>query len=322
MKWFSKIDEGEQRPENQKKSNCLISQISKLASYFVKKFKIFRFSKHGAILIEFAVCIPILIIAMLYIHDIVKIRRYYSQTEFAGQQMINIIQNISQKRTKKLITQQDLKLGIYLASLSFYPGKFMFSSDTNSEGLISPCTAITNLKGAINEKAQIGSSKLVFAYYSWGNKGYYPNIRPFSFNCNASCDFSVLRSRFLPWEEKPTNIWPTLKIQNGEEKAIIETFIAIDSEPGIAEKIDLKKIFGLFLLNPKNSGYSLGKFILFPSVLIFKPRRGLFEFYGWPDGGWYPYTPGSWYDDYDNWSYEDRLDFEKTDEWIQFIQGL
>jgi len=60
-------------------------------------------SCRGSILIEFAVCMPIFIILLFYIHDLVKIKRYYSQTEFVAQQMANILQNISQKRADKKI---------------------------------------------------------------------------------------------------------------------------------------------------------------------------------------------------------------------------
>lgn len=317
MKWFSKIDEGEQRPENQKKSNCLISQISKLASYFIKKFKIFRFSKHGAILIEFAVCIPILIIAMLYIHDIVKIRRYYSQTEFAGQQMINIIQNISQKRTDKQFTLSDIRLALYLASLSFYPGKFASRGSDYYDKQI-PCVAVNVVEG-INGKATIRNFGVAIAYYDQSS-GYNQN-RPFGFVKRPNdASYSIIHPMYRWRELETTDIWPSLKIQNGEKKAIIETFITMESRSNTEPKIDLKKIFGLFLLNPKILRSCDNTYIFFHSALIFK--LGNYSYQGGIPWGWDIYTPYSWYDDYNNWSYEDRLDFEKTDEWIQFIQSL
>lgn len=91
-----------------------------------KQKKIKELSCRGAVLVEFAVCMPILIILLFYIHDLVRIKRYYSQTEFVAQQMANIIQNISQKRENKKITAEDLGYAVALAYQTIYPGTTMF----------------------------------------------------------------------------------------------------------------------------------------------------------------------------------------------------
>jgi hypothetical protein len=98
----------------------------------------------GVILIEFAVCMPILIILLFYINDLVRIKRYYSQTEFVAQQMANIIQNISQKRAQAATTseertnllkikQKDLKYAMALAYQTIYPGITMFKQGSGFE---------------------------------------------------------------------------------------------------------------------------------------------------------------------------------------------
>ena len=76
-----------------------------------RKFSL-RAVERGSILIEFAICMPILIILLFYINDLVRIKRYYSQTEFVALQMANILQNIA--KTRK-ITRNDIK---YAASLA------------------------------------------------------------------------------------------------------------------------------------------------------------------------------------------------------------
>ena len=86
----------------------------------------------GSILIEFAVCIPVLIILLFYIHDLSKLKRYHDQTEFVAQQMVNILQNISQNRENKKITINDIKRAASLAFLSVYPGNTMYHTDTRS----------------------------------------------------------------------------------------------------------------------------------------------------------------------------------------------
>ena len=76
------------------KSKCYLSKILNL----VQKINIFRSYNRGSILIEFAVCMPVLIILLYYIHDLSKLKRYYDQTEFVAQQMANILQNIAKKK--------------------------------------------------------------------------------------------------------------------------------------------------------------------------------------------------------------------------------
>ncbi len=60
---------------------------------------------------------PVLIILLFYINDLVKIKRMYSQTEFVGQQMSNILQNISKNQP---VTLTNIKHACALAWLSAY----------------------------------------------------------------------------------------------------------------------------------------------------------------------------------------------------------
>ncbi len=90
----------------------LSSKITKQKFLFRQKF----FSK-GAILIEFAFCLPVLIVLVYYIYDLNRYKRYYSQTEFVGQQVASMIQNISQSREDKTITKNDLQ---HISRMAFY----------------------------------------------------------------------------------------------------------------------------------------------------------------------------------------------------------
>ena len=75
---------------------------------------------------------PVLIILLFYIHDLSKMKRYYDQTEFVAQQMVNIIQNIAKKRAEKgeLVTIKDVGFAAKAAYLSIYPGKTMYRKDS------------------------------------------------------------------------------------------------------------------------------------------------------------------------------------------------
>ncbi len=107
----------------------------------VKIKEIFRSTKRGSILIEFAVCMPVLIVPLYYINDLSKLKRYYDQTEFVAQQTVNMIQNISQKRAKEATTAEEREtlfkvskkdlLHIHtLAWQTVYPGLTIFRKNS------------------------------------------------------------------------------------------------------------------------------------------------------------------------------------------------
>ena len=110
------------------KSNNYQAKTSKL--FFKNLFsKIdFKHQSKGAVLIEFAFCMPILIITIYYINDLATLQRWHSQTQFVAYQMAQMIQSISQNRASKAITANDLRNIVAAAYLSIYPGTTMFST--------------------------------------------------------------------------------------------------------------------------------------------------------------------------------------------------
>ncbi len=90
---------------------------------------------------------PVLIVLLFYIYDLVKIKRYYLQIEFVGQQMANMIQNISQKRENKIIKKEDLINIHVLAWQSICPGKSLFLTNSKYPMGYRPGTAIVYVKG-------------------------------------------------------------------------------------------------------------------------------------------------------------------------------
>ena len=269
--------------KNRYKSCYYFPETFKNLKYLAKQFSKFPTPRHenklmgrkGSIIIEFAICMPILIILLFYFHDLVKLKRYYSQTEFAAQQFANIIQNISQKRGNKRITNNDLRYACYLSHLTIYPGTMMLSNEIgygfahrqelfmayvvgNSDGTAS-CKWTLHLPtaGATSPKTyEIIKSKKESPYSSL-----------IKFKSNAA----------------PSEIYPTLKVSSGEEKIIVESTIMFrpafarydGSKPGSA-----KKAFGYFLLNPKpetKASTSEAQEWHYHSVVIFTPRAGLFN---------------------------------------------
>ena len=107
-----------------------IAQFMQKLSFLISKLRL-RAVNCGSILIEFAVCMPVLIILLFYINDLVKIKRYFSQTEFVAQQAANMIQNISQNREDKAVKLRDLRRISLLAWLSVYPGNTRFQQGSD-----------------------------------------------------------------------------------------------------------------------------------------------------------------------------------------------
>jgi len=212
-------------------------------------------SCRGAILIEFAICMPILIILLFYIHDLMRIKRLYSQTEFVAQQMANMIQNISQKRGDKKITKEDLHYISALANLSIYPGTTMFGKNQSSVHF--PQTFVHCIKGLSGGKA----TKLWYVQTC-----FYRYTSPSSLWGNANKGDDNFWTTVRGQNVVASKIHPSLKINEGEVKIIVESFFHVHSG-------DEKKAFGLHLVTPKQ--YSLAR-AYFPSVAIFSPKPNLF----------------------------------------------
>lgn len=230
---------------------------------------------------------PILIILLFYINDLVKIKRYYSQTEFVAQQFANIIQNISQKRgasdpTKLKISIPDIKYAASLAFLSIYPGKTMYTIGTSGashELSHAPRLNIFYVKGLAGGKA----------YCKWLLRFLGDNAStPITLSSKSNTAGEDARSVKVPADATtPSDIYPTLKIGDNDEKIIVEVnlfnashvmnannYVETDKQATLANKA-----FNCRLVTPKplskNANSTQGWY--FDSVVIFTPKPGLFD---------------------------------------------
>ena len=209
---------------------------------------------------------PILIILLFYINDLMRIKRYYSQTEFVAQQTANMIQNISQKRGNLKITKTDLTNIHTLAWQSVYPGVSMFRINSVYPSAHKPITSIYYVKGLDNGKASCIWRTWTRLYESPSKVGY-----------NSYTDDGLSSSvRFLT-NTSPSNIYPTLKINPGDVKIIIETLMERDNSGTQYKGISDKAAFGLYLVTPKSIGDNDSWSHMFHSVVIFTPKPGLFD---------------------------------------------
>lgn len=265
--------------KNLTKSKSYLSRFLNFVKIYLKKLVVFRASNRGAILIEFAVCMPVLIILLYYVNDLSKLKRYYDQTEFVAQQMVNILQNISQNRTDKKINKNDIKYAASLAHLTIYPGKTMYADGKRGkyshELSHMPFFFIHYVRALSGGKASVLWSYYCFCYSAVDPTGWQVDV-------NSSTYCVVKRKTNVA----PKDIYPTLKIDEGDDdKIIIEcplfcrertmslnAYAASDNQDTRA-----KKAFKCMLATPRAS-YKKSLFgFYFPSVVIFTPQKGLFD---------------------------------------------
>ena len=241
-------------------------RFARLTSLIQKPY--LRATNCGAILIEFAVCMPVLIILLFYINDLVKIKRYYSQTEFVAQQMVNIIQNISQKRENKKITANDLKYATALASQTIYPGTTLFWKNKGMPFLHFSHPIIYYVEGNKDGTATTYWRK---AFYTDRKEAVSPATIQHSLVTTTHTSSVVTMGSKL----QPSQIYPTLKIGPGEVKIILEVFLYFNASSkdvnGKSGYTD-REAFGCRLVSPKHKGAGY-----FHSVVIFTPKPGLFS---------------------------------------------
>jgi len=209
---------------------------------------------------------PILIILLFYIHDLMRIKRLYSQTEFVGQQMANILQNIA--RTKK-ITMNDIKYAASLAYLTIYPGTTMFTTTPGKEYHV-----FTHQPRVYMHYVKSGSEgKASSVWMLW--------VRPGSSTDPKNWDSEGAAGKYagsvvqFKTNVTPSSIYPTLKMDSGHDKVIIETQIRWDSsgQRNANGKLlkSTREVFGCYLANIKQSKN------YFVSVVIFTPNSGFTE---------------------------------------------
>ena len=228
---------------------------------------------------------PVLIILLYYVNDLSKLKRYYDQTEFVAQQLVNIIQNISQKRESKAITCKDIMRAASLAFLTIYPGKTMYADGKRGkfshEFSHTPYFFIHYVRGLSGGKASVLWSYEFACYDAVNPTGW--SIHHTGENYNKYC--AVKHKTNVA----PKDIYPTLKINEGDDdKIIIEclffcrdvtmslnAYAASDNQYTRA-----KKAFNCMLVTPRtiyNGGANFGFGFYFPSVVIFTPKKGLFD---------------------------------------------
>jgi hypothetical protein len=224
----------------------------------------------GAILIEFAASVSILIALLYYAHDVPKSARLHKKMEFCAYCMVNILQNISQNRENKRITKNDIRYAIAGAFSTVFPGNTMYTILPYTWPLGHVCNGqLYCVRGNSNGTASIlWIIRFHMAYLSPSPDSIVIETVPHHSLVNSQSNIA------------PENIYRHLKIQNTEIKILVEcglyfqrknSYLLANSKP--TSGVFPKYVFGFYMLNPRDIGG--GSF--FNSVVIFTPKTGLFD---------------------------------------------
>jgi hypothetical protein len=199
---------------------------------------------------------PVLIILLFYIHDLSKLKRYYDQTEFVGQQMVNILQNIAKTRT---VTQLDIKYAASLAYLTVYPGTTMYSTSGDLHHIFNhqPRVYVSYVEGESDGKASIK-----WTYWTRSGAGETPDTWNAGFLAAGNTDQSAISNKI---NANSSEIYPTLKTEETKPKVLIDVQLRRENRPE-------KETFGFYFVNPKYVGNNQTGY--FSSVMIFSPNNG------------------------------------------------
>jgi hypothetical protein len=220
----------------------------------------------------------VIIAIVYYLHDIPKYKRIQAEMSLCAYCTIGIIQNISQNRSNKRITQKDLSHARCLAALSAYPGNSAYAVSGSATGARRPTASfyllyLYHIKGTGHNKCKI----------CWCWDSSYMNTSP---NLSISSVFFTADKAYssVIYKEgddvNSQEIYPSLTIEAGEEKMILDSCYwamntAVFADGRSAATVPLGRRFGLYVAIPKPP--KVGGQGYFNSVVIFTPNPGLFS---------------------------------------------
>jgi hypothetical protein len=233
-----------------------------------------RRARIGAIFIEFAVVIPILIAVVYYLHDLSKEKHIRNKVEFCVHCAVNMFQNISAKRENKKITSNDIRRIAHTVSLPYFRGIEMLPiGDCYPRGMIF-VMVILYVKGFGNNTAKVVWTEQgsLYEYTDSIDKiQCWPNH--YDSPCISNTYYTIGRI------VNCNSIHPELKINKDEEKVII--YLSFWTSFGLkyydrvyVSTANAKRLFGFYVLPIKLKSGSNG---LFTASVIFTPKSGLFD---------------------------------------------
>jgi hypothetical protein len=199
-----------------------------------------------------------------------------AKMDFCAHCIINILQNVSQKRENKRITWNDLKFAIVSGFSTIYPGKTMFctKASTHVYGHC-PIAFVVCVKGVGGGKASVLWAMMYSAQNSLSiDANNNTGLRDNHANSAIRCLKDV----------HPSQIYNGLEIKEKEMKILVECNIIYISDAAnfftdgrCCGNVSFREAMGFFILNPNAATKWKANSTHFSRVMIFTPKPGLFD---------------------------------------------
>ena len=249
----------------------------------------FKKAEEGAILIEFAFAIPVLVAILYFIMDGPLLRLYQLKLKNTAYFAINMMQNITDTRENKAITLNDLRNIRACAFANIYRSTAQFKNDKGNYPLGHyGHIYLYYLKGTGTNQASV---KWIWDSGAPGPKPSQPEnehiLTTIEKQVNSIVD---------PTRTKAGEIYKDLQINNGEIKLIVEVSILVpgQSDTGAADIATLNGKdgatlissseavrqsgagkLGFYILPVRNMNGTLNSYLNY--VAIFTPKPGIFS---------------------------------------------
>jgi hypothetical protein len=265
-------DDGRRNGEGGEKNER--SFCNALPFSFDRKNRSDRQNSRGSVLIEFAICVPVLIMCLVAMHDIPKYYQMQAKMKFVAHEVINMLQNVSRGQP---ITVAHLKHIYSAAFLSLYPSNGLFHSQKYCHPLGHfPELMIYCVRGNAD-----GTASLLwpFRISSW-NHDTVMNT-PSSLHSSSSINGRATISNGQ--NVVPSKIYPTLSIKPGQIKIIVEVILIYSSNYKFGDgswcKVAPNRAFGFWMLpiSGRKTNAINADTAYFNTVVIFTPKPGLFS---------------------------------------------
>ena len=181
-----------------------------------------------------------------------------------------MIQNVSQNRTDKKITKEDLDRIFKASHMAVFPCVEQKMKDmVSNDGKTWMTPVVVLFEGTGDNKCKINWFCCLDITSNFTTLSYVS--RSSWIIDTAACSLWYKGYQRIGEEQDSKNFYPDLKIQKGEIKVVVETNLL----RRYGETI--KQMFGFYLINPKPIGISYGHEPYFHNYVIFSPRPGIFD---------------------------------------------
>lgn len=191
---------------------------------------------------------------------------------------LQLFNNVSQNRADKKITLMDLRYSVATAFLTLYPGITMYYQNKGHALGHFPHPVIFYVKGLEN-----GNASCIWRVQLHPSKAGIGET-PQKMDAGVAKNHHQICTVQYKTDAAPSKIYPSLKINPGEVKIIIESIIfhsgGYPFMDGSSSDIPLRNIFHFLMFTPKATNLSGNKRSdsgFFNSVTIFTPKPGLFD---------------------------------------------